>query len=274
MTSNAEIARLLLSKGAKASADSFVIAALRNDVERMEVLHLSGLDANAPDSSGIPAIVAAARSGGIEALIWLISHGVQVNQTDSNGISALSWALGLGNSLAARTIAGAGGFEAGVIHALEDTESDETESGHTQSEALLNKRIMREAKTYRPEGLVHKTLSGDLVRSKSEVIVADALHYRGISFGYEVPFFGRNRKTFKIPDFTINLPSGVIVVWEHLGMLDQESYKHAWNKKKSWYILNGLDNSDLYVTNDTQTSGIDSHQIAAVADDILKRYKE
>jgi hypothetical protein len=274
MSSNADIARMLLSKGATASTDSFVIATLRNDLDRMKVLHLSGVDINALDSSGTPAIVAAARSGKIDALVWLITQDALVNQTDINGISALSWARALDNSLAARTITDAGGSEAGIIHALEDTASEETKSEEVLLEVLANRKTNRLPDRYRPEGLVHKTLSGDLVRSKSEVIVADALYYRGISFRYEVPFFGRNRKSFKIPDFTITLPSGLIVVWEHLGMLDQESYRDAWNRKKIWYILNGLDHSDLYVTNDTQASGIDSHQIAAVADDILKRYRE
>lgn len=274
MSSNSDIAKLLISKGAKATTDSFVIATLRNDVDRMEILHLSGIEIDAPDSSGIPAIVAAARSGQIDALAWLITHGVFVNQTDRNGISALSWARAVGNLLAAKIITEAGGLEAGIIHAPEENESKGAQLTAARPNVSSITRASRGSGRYRPEGLVHKTLSGDLVRSKSEVIVADALYYRDISFGYEVPFFGKNRKSFKIPDFTIRLPSGSVAVWEHLGMLDQESYKDAWDRKRLWYLMNGLSITDLYITHDTQASGIDSHQIAAIADAILNRYKE
>jgi ankyrin repeat protein len=269
MKNNAEIAKLLLSKGARATIDSFVIAALRNDVQRMEVLSQSGIELDVHDSSGTPAIVAAAKSGRSDAIAWLIAHNASVNQTDFNGISALSWALAVDNSVAVKMIINSGGVEAASLH--------ETEEGVTEDK--LHKvdpvrKLDGKKQSFRSEGLVHMTLSGDLVRSKSEVIVADALYYRSIPFGYEIPFFGQNGKRFKIPDFTIKLPSGTTVVWEHLGMLDQERYRRNWDKKRLWYTLNGLDHSNLYVTEDNQSSGINSHEIAAVADRILERFRE
>ena len=37
------------------------------------------------------------------------------------------------------------------------------------------------------EGLIHRTERGDLVRSKSELVIADKLHARGIDYAYEQP---------------------------------------------------------------------------------------
>jgi len=65
------------------------------------------------------------------------------------------------------------------------------------------------------------------VRSKSEVIVADALDSLGISWKYEerlaVPDDPRD---FRLPDFTIGY-GGDIYYWEHLGMLNVPGYREA-----------------------------------------------
>jgi len=269
MSGNSDIASLLISHGAIATSDSFVLAAFRDDVERMIILHSAGVDINSTDSSGVPALIAAARNGQTSSLAWLISHGALVNQTDTYGISALSWAKASGNALAEEIIARAGGLEASPIPVLDEHYPDET-----LPEGSSSRNFSSEPISYRPGELIHKTLSGHLVRSKSEVIVADALHYRGIDFHYEKPFIGKNGRSFKLPDFTIKLRSGSVIIWEHLGMLDQESYKHAWDKKMLWYLLNGLEHSNLYISRESVASGINSHEVACVADAILKRYKE
>ena len=70
------------------------------------------------------------------------------------------------------------------------------------------------------EGLIHRTERGDLVRSKSELVIADKLHARGIDYGYEQPLMLSNGRT-RYPDFTIaDHARGVTFYWEHLGMLD------------------------------------------------------
>ena len=45
------------------------------------------------------------------------------------------------------------------------------------------------------DGLIHRTERGDLVRSKSEVIIADKLHHRGINYAYESPVNCRTVKS-------------------------------------------------------------------------------
>ena len=54
------------------------------------------------------------------------------------------------------------------------------------------------------DGRIHHTLADVVVRSKSEVIIANMLHERGISFRYERPLRAPDG-TFYLPDFTITL---------------------------------------------------------------------
>lgn len=82
-------------------------------------------------------------------------------------------------------------------------------------------------------GKVHKALSGDMVRSKSEVILANLLHEREIPFAYEVPLLAPDG-TMKLPDFTVTW-AGQTYYWEHLGLLDQTDYSDQWASKREWY---------------------------------------
>ena len=67
-------------------------------------------------------------------------------------------------------------------------------------------------------------MSGVLVRSKSEVIVADVLTSLGISFEYERRLESKDDpKDFRLPDFTVHF-EGDTWYWEHLGMLSTPSY--------------------------------------------------
>ena len=83
------------------------------------------------------------------------------------------------------------------------------------------------------EGKIHHTLSEYMVRSKSEVIIANILFDKKIPFKYEVPLYASDG-TFYIPDFTITW-NGEQWYWEHLGLLDKEDYINHWQTKKEWY---------------------------------------
>jgi hypothetical protein len=66
------------------------------------------------------------------------------------------------------------------------------------------------------EGLIHRTTRGELVRSKSEVIIANLLHTLGITYAYEQPFTGQDGSV-RYPDFTIeDAETGRRVFLEHL----------------------------------------------------------
>ena len=121
--------------------------------------------------------------------------------------------------------------------------------------------------------LIHRTSNGTLVRSKSEVIVADALTATGISFNYEKEFRGHDG-TVRLPDFTIeNAATGETYIWEHLGMLADERYASAWEKKRQWYANSGVEEgggavATLIVTQDDKRGGIDSTEVKARVSEI------
>jgi len=80
---------------------------------------------------------------------------------------------------------------------------------------------------------IHKTESEDMVRSKSEVIIANILFRSGIKFKYEEKLYYSKSK-WKEPDFTIEY-NGVTWYWEHLGLLGDEKYNEDWLEKKAIY---------------------------------------
>jgi ATP-dependent exoDNAse (exonuclease V) alpha subunit len=82
-------------------------------------------------------------------------------------------------------------------------------------------------------GKIHQALTGDMVRSKSEVIIANLLHERDIEFRYEKPLYAPDG-TMYLPDFTLTW-AGEEWYWEHLGRLDLPQYKEKWEKKEKWY---------------------------------------
>lgn len=92
---------------------------------------------------------------------------------------------------------------------------------------------MLQIRSWYEEGKIHRTLAEYMVRSKSEVIIANILFDRNIPFKYEVPLFASDG-TFYIPDFTITW-NGEQWYWEHLGLLDREDYRNHWQTKKEWY---------------------------------------
>jgi ATP-dependent DNA helicase RecQ len=79
----------------------------------------------------------------------------------------------------------------------------------------------------------YETLSGDLVISKSEVIIANILFQSGIPFKYEKLLVAPD-DTWMLPDFTIEW-QGKTYYWEHLGMLDRSDYARDWQKKLAVY---------------------------------------
>jgi hypothetical protein len=98
---------------------------------------------------------------------------------------------------------------------------------HVAKDALIHRRSWYEA------GKIHEALSGDMLRSKSEVIIANQLHEQNIPFRYEQPLFAGDG-TLRLPDFTVTW-KGKTFFWEHLGMLDLTEYAEEWKVKRAWY---------------------------------------
>lgn len=121
------------------------------------------------------------------------------------------------------------------------------------------------------EGLIHRCIDGTMVRSKSEVIIYNALVSKGVQPVYEAPL--KLGGLTRYPDFTIDdSESGNKFYWEHCGMLHVKSYRERWEEKLSWYEANGVlplekgggDAGTLIVTRDEPDGSIDSVKISAV----------
>jgi archaellum component FlaC len=119
---------------------------------------------------------------------------------------------------------------------------------------------------FRPEGLIHRTMRGEKVRSKSEAIIANILFGMGLDYRYEYPIEGTIASGVRRPDFVFFNKAGSPIIWEHLGMLDNAEYAERWKQKLNWYEENGfVENVSLYVTVDHYKEGFDSQGILEMA---------
>ncbi len=114
---------------------------------------------------------------------------------------------------------------------------------------------------------IHRSRRGELMISKSEVIIANELTTAGIVYEYERRFVGKDR-TPRYPDFTIeDADTGITWFWEHLGMLGDAEYDRKWNAKLDWYRENGVVLDDEgggpngRLITSTEMEGIDQGQI-------------
>lgn len=90
-----------------------------------------------------------------------------------------------------------------------------------------------------PEHLIHKSLSGNLLRSKSEVYIDTALFTNGIPFRYECALHLGEITLY--PDFTILHPrTGQIYYWEHFGLMSNPVYAKNSCTKLHTYTSHGI----------------------------------
>lgn len=124
--------------------------------------------------------------------------------------------------------------------------------------------------------LVHRARRGHLVRTKSEVIVADALYSSDVPYRYEKWCHLDDGGPDVLPDFTIeDDATGELVIWEHLGLLDSETYRYKWERKKARYMAAGIlpwedgggGRGRLVVTE--ERGGIDSKEIAELVEAVF-----
>ncbi|PKO71207.1 MAG: RNA helicase [Betaproteobacteria bacterium HGW-Betaproteobacteria-14] len=127
------------------------------------------------------------------------------------------------------------------------------------------------------EHLIHRTARGEMVRSKSEVIIANALAAKDVDYAYERPLTIEG--VSKYPDFTIeDMESGQTLYWEHCGMLHVPIYRRRWEEKLAWYRANGIlqreegngEHGTLIITRDEVNGSIDSAKIIRLIEDVLR----
>lgn len=129
---------------------------------------------------------------------------------------------------------------------------------------------------YLENRLIHKTTRGELVRSKSEVIIANLLHANDVDYVYEQKLRLGNQE--RLPDFTIeDADTGIIYYWEHCGMLHDLEYRKRWERKQALYrqhdILpfeeGGGSNGTLIVTRDSPQGAIDTAEINRIIKGVI-----
>lgn len=133
-----------------------------------------------------------------------------------------------------------------------------------------------EGNTFHPENLKYETEQGELVRSKSEMIIANILyqHKENILYKYERPLEIRMDGNVKViyPDFTImNLHTGRVVYWEHAGRMDDPYYANEFVKKINGYSANDLlPGRDVMITFETLGNPLDVSVVKRVVKEICK----
>ena len=128
---------------------------------------------------------------------------------------------------------------------------------------------------YHREDLVIKTSFGLYVRSKSELQIAELLYSLGIEFYYEKALHlweGTDEYASRTvyPDFTIVLPDGREIYWEHKGMLSDAMYVERDINKEIIYNLNGIyQPHNLIVTAEGPNNEFDMEAVRKIAEGVL-----
>lgn len=111
------------------------------------------------------------------------------------------------------------------------------------------------------EQLTRPTLKGPMVRSKSEMLIADNLFLSKIPYRYEWdwPLKGGTA----CADFTLlNPETFVFIPWEHFGMMDMDSYASKATKKIELYMNSGfIPDVNLILTFETSNKPITTAEI-------------
>ena len=113
------------------------------------------------------------------------------------------------------------------------------------------------------------TARGERVRSKSEILIADALYRNNIPYRYEYPVYS-NGVIMAAPDFNcLNVRLRKEYYWEHLGMMGKEEYADRNVKKIEKYSLaEDFDEEGLILTMETENKPLDTR----VIEEKIRRY--
>ena len=118
-----------------------------------------------------------------------------------------------------------------------------------------------------PENLIHKSISGNILRSKSEALIDVMLYTHHIPYRYEEVIQLGNKSV--APDFTIMHPkTKEIYYWEHFGMMDDPTYAKKACEKIQYYSLNGIvPSKQLIITYETKEYPLNPQEVNKVIED-------
>ena len=124
------------------------------------------------------------------------------------------------------------------------------------------------------------TDNNEQVRSKSEVIIANALKAAGVPYRYEFPLLMDRNPEVEVdtdfchlhPDFyCLNLRTRQEFAWEHFGMMDDPEYAAHAAEKLGLYAENGFfPGKNLIITMETSAKPLSSKLLKSVIQTYLK----
>ena len=133
----------------------------------------------------------------------------------------------------------------------------------------MRPQIVQVGNKFYEDRLIHRTARGELVRSKSEVIIANALYYHKLDYVYE-PELVLEGKIYR-PDFKIeDADTGDVWYWEHCGMMENAKYKERWENKKAFYKKNGIEEGKNLIVTYDEKGALDSHKLNEIIEEIFE----
>ena len=135
--------------------------------------------------------------------------------------------------------------------------------------------ITWQGRPFTEETAIYTTARNERVRSKSEVLIADALARHNIPYRYEYPLQLRRNSgdlvTFH-PDFLcLNVRTRSEFYWEHFGRMDDPEYSNNAAGKLRLYTENGLlPGRNLILTMETQTGPLSTRTVEQLIESYLK----
>lgn len=174
-----------------------------------------------------------------------------------------------------------------IVDSLPDAYKDALEEygeGHAEDNDRTNQTIKPETPSENSFKMKNKypVSNGLIVRSKSEALIAEYLLAAGIAFRYEKALdlvnvtnddagyeYVSTERVY--PDFTIYLPDGSVLLWEHEGMMDTEKYRKRNLRKLMLYFRNGYYvPKNLIFTMESDDKPLDTDAIRRIIDGFIK----
>lgn len=153
------------------------------------------------------------------------------------------------------------------LHKYINTELSEYSSAFSQFDDSWN-NLPYIKNTQYPEQLLYPSISGNKLRSKSEVIIDQALYFNKVDYRYECQLCLEGINVY--PDFmAISLSSKQLIIWEHLGMMDEPHYINCAINKIKLYIRNGyVPGINLILTSETNLTPLNP----LLVNDLIKHF--
>ncbi len=124
---------------------------------------------------------------------------------------------------------------------LPDFEQWKKDEGELRTKLWLEQPYFKN--TYLMPAYPCTAYDGTKVRSLGEVSIYNMLKAYGIPFRYESEIYLTDEKgkvVTRYPDFVIFLSDGSVLYWEHIGMMELDTYGESFLKKLRLYNQNGI----------------------------------